>query len=159
MVYRALQKDVPMFNTAVSQSKDNTNPIGKIDEILGPIHHFVFTVTPFPGVNPADVRPGSKIYIDKAFMLPIVIFTNPQKPTGPRRIGGGVGGRGGPGGPRGGPGGRSFGGPGGQQRGGNFQGGNYQGGNFQGGNFQGGNRGFAPRQGNQNWNRNGANNR
>lgn len=134
MVYRALIKDVPMFNQSVSSSRDAPNVIGKIDEILGPVSHFLFTVTPVPGVDPSSVKAGSKVYIDKAFVLPLVIFTNPLKNTGPKRLGGGVAGR-------------KFGGPGGQRPPqGNF--------NRGPGGPQGGQRNFQPRPGNQNWQRN-----
>ena len=133
MVYRALQQDVVMFNQGVSSSADGNNVIGKVDEILGPVKKYMFTVTPVDGVNPNSLKKGSKIYIDRAFILPLNIFLNPPKPTGGR---GGAGFRGAPrGGFRGGRGG--FGGaPGaGGQRGG-----------FRGGSFGGNNRG-GPRGG------------
>ena len=135
MVYRALQPDVAMFNQTVSSSADGNNIIGKIDEILGPVKKYMFTVTPVEGVNPNSFKKGSKIYLDKAFVLPLNIFLNPPKPTG-GSFRGGAGGRGAPrGGFRGGRGG--FGGaPGaGGQRGG-----------FRGGSFGGNNRG-GPRGG------------
>lgn len=93
MVYKSLIADVPMFNQTVSSAKESRNDVGKIDEILGPTGAFYFTVTPAAGINPADFKVGSKVYLDKAFTLPIHIFTNPQKPSGPKRIGGGVAGR------------------------------------------------------------------
>ena len=93
MVYKSLIKDVPMFNQQVSSSKDTSTPIGRIDEILGPLKHFYFTVAPSQGIEPSSVKAGSKIYLDKAFILPLIIFTNPIKPSGPKRMGGGVGGR------------------------------------------------------------------
>ncbi len=146
MVYKALQTtEVPMFNQGVSSSPDGNNIIGKVDEILGPVKNYLFTVTPAEGVNPSSFKKGSKIYLDRAFTLPMHIFVNPPKPTGgfrggaggrggaPRGRGGFGGGRGGFGGGRGG-----FGGG----RGGSFGGG--RGGSFGGSGGFGG-RGGAPR--------------
>ncbi len=132
MVYRALQPDVVMFNQSISSSADGNNIIGKVDEILGQVKKYMFTVTPVEGVNPSSFKKGSKIYLDKAFILPLNIFTNPPKPTGGSF-------RGGP--PRGGPRGGGFRGA----RGG-FAAGGQRGGGFRGGSFGGNSRG-APRGG------------
>ena len=80
-----------MFNQPVHSSSKADKQIGKIDEILGPVGKYLFTVTPVEGVAPDSFSKGAKIYIDKAFILPIVIFTNPIKPSGPKRVGGGIG--------------------------------------------------------------------
>ena len=79
-----------MFNQPVHSSSKGDKPIGKVDEILGPVGSFYFTVNPAQGVQVDSFTKGDKIYMDKAFILPLVIFTNPQKPTGPKRIGGGI---------------------------------------------------------------------
>ena len=89
MVFRSLIKDVPIFNQGVHSSPKGDKQIGKVDEILGPVGKFYFTVTPFEGVAPDSFAKGAKIYIDKAFLLPLIIFTNPIKPSGPKRVGGG----------------------------------------------------------------------
>ena len=137
LLYKGVQKDlVPMFNQEVYSSNSNGQSIGRIDEILGPVGGYMFNVLPNEGVKAKSLKEGSKIYLDRAFFLPLVIFTNPQKP---KFSPGGAGrGRGGFGGGRGG----FQGGRGGFQGGrGGFQGGR---GGFQGGRggFQGGRGGF-----------------
>ena len=100
MVFKALIDDVVMFNQQVSTSKDGSKIIGKIDEILGPVKKYLFTVTPSEGINVESIKIGQKIYLDQAFVLPLHIFTNPQKSS----FRGGSNSRGGMsrGGPRGG---------------------------------------------------------
>ena len=134
MVFQSLIKDVVMFNQQVYSSPKGDTAIGKIDEILGKVDRYYFTVNPVPGVASNSLTKGTKIYLDKAFVLPIFIFTNPQKPTGPKRMGGGIGKKPGFGGNR--PQGNNFGNrpQGGRPQGNNFgnrpQGGRPQGNNF-----------------------------
>ena len=137
LVYRGLQKDlIPMFNQEIYNSNSNGQSLGRIDEILGPVSGYMFSVLPAEGVKAKSIKEGSKIYLDKAFFLPLVVFTNPQKPKG----GPGGASRGGRGGAPGGRGGFQ-GGRGGR---GGFQGGRGGRGGFQGGRggFQGGRGGF-----------------
>ena len=156
LLYKAVSKDlVPMFNQEIYNSNSNGQVLGRIDEILGPVSDYMFTVLPAEGVKAKSIKAGSKIYLDRAFFLPLVIFTNPQKPkfspSGASR-----GGRGGFQGGRGG----FQGGRGGFQGGrGGFQGGRggFQGsrGGFQGsrGGFQGGRGGFQGSRGGYQGNR------
>ena len=130
MVFKALIQDVPMFNQQVYLSRDTVSPVGRIDEILGPVKNFYFTVSPANGINIESMTAGAKLYLDKAFILPLVIFTNPQKPSGPKRMGKQIGK------PNfGNRGGNNFGqkkpGQFGNQQGQKFHGGNRGGGNFQ----------------------------
>ena len=148
-----------MFNQEVYNSNNNGQVIGRIDEILGPITGYMFNVIPAEGVKAKSLKEGSKIYLDKAFFLPMTVFTNPQKPR-PAPGGASRGGRGGAPGGRGGfQGGRGGfqGGRGGFQGGrGGFQGGR---GGFQGGRggFQGGRGGFQGGRGGFQGNRGGFN--
>ena len=135
LLYRGLQKDIiPMFNQEVYSSSSNGQAIGRIDEILGPVSGHMFSVLPAEGIKAKSIKEGSKIYLDKAFFLPLVVFTNPQKP----KFSPGSAGRGGRGGRGGSPGGR-----------GGFQGSRGGRGGFQGGRggFRGGRGGFQGNRG------------
>ena len=83
MIYKALINDlVPMFNQEVYNSNQNGQVIGKIDEIMGQTANYMFTVIPAQGINSKNMKEGDKIYLDRAFFLPMTTFTNPQKPRG-----------------------------------------------------------------------------
>ena len=92
LVFKSLIRDVPMFNHFVYLSKNSSsNPIGKTDEIFGPVNKFMFTVKPSEGIN--KLGDGQKIYIDRNFVLNLDIFTNPKKSAvkkpsgGPKKFG------------------------------------------------------------------------
>lgn len=140
LLFKGTQKDlVPMFNQEVYNSASNGQSLGKIDEILGPVAGYLFSVLPAEGIKAKSIKEGTKIYLDRNFFLPLVVFTNPQKPRGGAggARGGRGGGRGGFGGGRGGFGGGRGGFSGGR---GGFQGGSAGRGGFGGGRggFQGG---------------------
>ena len=80
MVCKANIKDVPMFNQVVLNSLKNGQQIGKVDEISGPINNYFFSVSPDEGINLQSMKKGTKIYIDKAFVLPLDYFLNAEKP-------------------------------------------------------------------------------
>ena len=102
LIFKASCKDMPMFNQVVYLEKNmnNTSSLGKIDEVLGPVNEFMFSVTPKEGINMENIKDGTKIYLDQNFFLPMTIFTEPNKtkriskPSG-RGGRGGSGGRGG----------------------------------------------------------------
>ena len=98
--------DVPMFNQPVLNSDRNGSPLGRVDEILGPVGKYMFTAIPAEGIKLDSLQKGKKVYIDRAFLLPLDRFLNPGKPTSfgaGRGRGGAPGGfRGGRGAPRGG---------------------------------------------------------
>eukprot|EP01027_Heterolobosea_sp_BB2_P002047 GEZU01003083.1.p1 GENE.GEZU01003083.1~~GEZU01003083.1.p1 ORF type:complete len:148 (-),score=30.36 GEZU01003083.1:389-832(-) len=115
MVYKSVTSDlIPMFNANIYT--ENKVPIGKVEEVMGPINEVYFSVKPVEGVNPASYKPGDKVYIAPDKLLPKERFLPKEKPTGApkskpqgqqgknagRGRGGARGGRGGRGGARGG---------------------------------------------------------
>ncbi|KAE8147202.1 Gar1/Naf1 RNA binding region-domain-containing protein [Aspergillus avenaceus] len=124
MVCESINPKIPYFNAPIYL--ENKTPIGKIDEVLGPINQVYFTIKPQEGIVATSFKPGDKVYIGGDKLLPLEKFLpKPKPPPGaakPKRAGGAGrgaarGGRGGPrGGGRGGFGG-GFGGRGGAPRG------------------------------------------
>ncbi|KAJ5898889.1 hypothetical protein N7495_003633 [Penicillium taxi] len=149
---------IPYFNAPIYL--ENKTPIGKVDEVLGPINQLYFTVKPQDGIVATSFKPGDKVYIGGDKLLPLEKFLPKPKVTGPKvkraggaaRGAGGFGGRGGARG-RGGFGGRGGGdrGRGGFSRGGGRggRGGSSFGGRGGGGGFggRGGGGGFGGRGG------------
>ncbi|BGP38817.1 H/ACA snoRNP pseudouridylase subunit [Rhodotorula kratochvilovae] len=128
----SLPSKVPYFNAPIYLP--TKAPIGKVDEILGPINEVYFTIKPQAGIVATSFTAGDKVCISTDKLLPIERFLpQPKAPAGskPKKRGGAAGGRGGRGAPRGGRGGfSSRGGGGGFSRGG---GGGGRGGGFGGG--------------------------
>lgn len=46
-------------------------PIGKVDEILGPINQVYFTIKPQEGIVAASFKAGDKVYIGGDKLLPL----------------------------------------------------------------------------------------
>ncbi|EAW10791.1 H/ACA ribonucleoprotein complex subunit GAR1/NAF1 [Aspergillus clavatus NRRL 1] len=142
MVCESVNPKIPYFNAPIYL--ENKTPIGKVDEVLGPINQVYFTVKPQEGIVATSFKAGDKVYIGGDKLLPLEKFLpKPKAPAGakPRKTIGGRGGargamRGGRGGPPRGRGGmsRGRGGP----RGGGFGGGGFGGGGFRGGSRGGG---------------------
>ena len=132
LIYKATCSDVPMFNQTVYTSKtpNDSTSLGKIDEILGPVKDFMFTVIPKDGIQTGSVKDETKIYLDKNFFLPMTTFTNPKTKRISKGRGRGRGrGRGmsrGSGNSRGRGFSRSFGGGSSRGRGGGFRRGGYR---------------------------------
>ncbi|RJE27260.1 hypothetical protein PHISCL_00391 [Aspergillus sclerotialis] len=133
MVCESVNPKIPYFNAPIYL--ENKTPIGKVDEILGPINQVYFTIKPQEGIVATSFKPGDKVYIGGDKLLPLEKFLpKPKGPPGPKpkkgvakpgMRGGRGGGRGAPRGGRGGaPRGR------GAPRGGGFRGG--RGGGFRG---------------------------
>ncbi|KAJ5770038.1 uncharacterized protein N7511_002089 [Penicillium nucicola] len=133
MVCESINPKIPYFNAPIYL--ENKTPIGKVDEVLGPINQVYFTVKPQEGIVATSFKPGDKVYIGGDKLLPLEKFLpKPKAPPGPKvkRAGGARGGArggfgggrggfsrgGGRGAPRGGRGGFSRGGGGGFSRGG-----------------------------------------
>ncbi|GAB6018650.1 H/ACA snoRNP pseudouridylase subunit [Chamberlinius hualienensis] len=128
LVIKATMEKVPYFNSYVYL--ENKKPIGKIDEIFGPIKDYYISVNLVSDMKATSFTEKQTMYVDPNKLLPPEKFTG----TGQRGGGGrgrGRGGRGGGGrgggrgfGGRGGGGGRGFRGGGGGG-GGGFRGGGY----------------------------------
>jgi H/ACA ribonucleoprotein complex subunit 1 len=79
-------------------------PIGKVDEILGPLNQVFFTIKPQEGIQAKSFKAGDKFYIGGDKLLPLDRFLPKPKPVGGAarvKKPAGAGGRGG-GGARGG---------------------------------------------------------
>ncbi|KAJ5190417.1 uncharacterized protein N7498_009402 [Penicillium cinerascens] len=132
MVCESINPKIPYFNAPIYL--ENKTPIGKVDEVLGPINQVYFTVKPQEGIVATSFKTGDKVFIGGDKLLPLEKFLpKPAAPAGakPKRAGGARGGRGGAPRGRGGFGGRGgggFGGRGGAPRGrGGFGGGGFGG--------------------------------
>ncbi len=108
LLCRCTNPKVPYFNGRVFL--ENKTQIGQVDEILGPINNFSFSIKMKEGMKASSFKEGSKVYIDPMQLLPLDRFLS--KPPTKKLDGmpgargrGGRGGRGGFGGDRGGRGG------------------------------------------------------
>ncbi|KAF9228543.1 Gar1-domain-containing protein [Gyrodon lividus] len=100
-----LPDKVPYFNAPIYLQ--NKSPIGKVDEILGPINEVYFSVKMGQGMVASSFNKGDKVYIGGDKLLPIERFLPKPKVTGVKKRGRG-GARGGIQRGRGVPGGRGF---------------------------------------------------
>ena len=102
LICKCTNTKVPYFNGRVFL--ENKSQIGQVDEILGPINNYSFSVKMKEGMKASSFKAGSKVYIDPMQLLPLDRFL-PKAPT--KKLDGSRG-RGGRGGfaPRGGAGGR-----------------------------------------------------
>lgn len=60
-----------------SQSNTRQTPIGKVDEILGPINQVYFTIKPQEGIVATSFKPGDKVYIGGDKLLPLEKYAIP----------------------------------------------------------------------------------
>ncbi|KZZ93819.1 H/ACA ribonucleoprotein complex, subunit Gar1, eukaryote [Moelleriella libera RCEF 2490] len=120
MFCRSSNVKIPYFNAPIFL--ENKTPIGKVDEVLGPINEVYFTIKPQEGIVATSFKSGDKVYIGGDKLLPLEKFLPKPKVPGekkPKRAGGARGGRGAPrGAGRGGPRGGARGGRGGPRGGG-----------------------------------------
>lgn len=74
----------PKFNRGVYL--ENKAKIGSVDEILGPLNAFYFSVKPVEGVNAKNFEEGQVFYMNPEDLLSTDRFTKPQapRPKGPR---------------------------------------------------------------------------
>ncbi|OLL21852.1 H/ACA ribonucleoprotein complex subunit 1 [Neolecta irregularis DAH-3] len=79
MVYTSTNSKIPYFNAPIYL--ENKSPIGKVDEILGPMNQVYFTVKPQDGIVAASFHAGDKVYIGPDKLLPLDRFL--PKPTPP----------------------------------------------------------------------------
>ncbi|KZZ96252.1 H/ACA ribonucleoprotein complex, subunit Gar1, eukaryote [Ascosphaera apis ARSEF 7405] len=118
LVCESINPKIPYFNAPIYL--ENKTPIGKVDEVLGPINQVYFTIKPQEGIQATSFKPGDKVYIGGDKLLPLEKFLpKPKPPPGAPKVkkaaGRGGAARGGRGGPARGRGG--FGGRGGAPRG------------------------------------------
>lgn len=52
-------------------------PIGKVDEVLGPVNQVYFTVKPQEGIVATSFKPGDKVFIGGDKLLPLEKYVNP----------------------------------------------------------------------------------
>ncbi|KAL5340514.1 Gar1/Naf1 RNA binding region-domain-containing protein [Aspergillus crustosus] len=69
MVCESINPKIPYFNAPIYL--ENKTPIGKVDEILGPINQVYFTVKPQEGIVATSFKTGDKVYIGGDKLLPI----------------------------------------------------------------------------------------
>ncbi len=74
-----LPTKVPYFNAPIYLS--NKSPIGKVDEILGPINEVYFTIKMQDGVVADSFKKGDKVFIGGDKLLPIERFLPKPKPA------------------------------------------------------------------------------
>ncbi|KAF4691242.1 H/ACA snoRNP pseudouridylase subunit [Perkinsus olseni] len=107
MVCKCTHTKVPYFNGRVFL--ENKSQIGQVDEILGPINEFYFSVKMQEGVVAKSFKPGQKVYIDGNQTLPMERFLPVKKTIGPKKHAAGGKGKGGKGKGGKGKGGKGFG--------------------------------------------------
>ena len=76
---------VPKFNRGLYL--ESKAKIGSVDEILGPINSFFFSVKPADGVKPDSFKPGQTFYMSPEDLLPMERFTQKKQSGGPRQGG------------------------------------------------------------------------
>ncbi|KAH3910723.1 hypothetical protein HBH56_145340 [Parastagonospora nodorum] len=96
MFCESINTKIPYFNAPVYL--ENKTPIGKVDEILGPLNQVFFTIKPQEGIQAKSFKAGDKFYIGGDKLLPLDRFLPKPKPApGAARVKkpAGAGGRGG----------------------------------------------------------------
>ncbi|KAL1978744.1 hypothetical protein VTN31DRAFT_1603 [Thermomyces dupontii] len=78
MVCESINPKIPYFNAPIYL--ENKTPIGKVDEVLGPINQVYFTVKPQEGIVASSFKAGDKFYIGNDKLLPLERFLPKPKP-------------------------------------------------------------------------------
>ncbi|KAJ5109232.1 hypothetical protein N7456_005907 [Penicillium angulare] len=69
MVCESINPKIPYFNAPIYL--ENKTPIGKVDEVLGPINQVYFTIKPQDGIVATSFKPGDKVFIGGDKLLPL----------------------------------------------------------------------------------------
>jgi H/ACA ribonucleoprotein complex subunit 1 len=85
MVCKCTNEKVPYFNGRIFL--ENKAQIGQVDEILGPINNYMFSVKMQEGMSASSFKPSQKVYIDPQQLLPMDRFL-PKAPIKKERTGG-----------------------------------------------------------------------
>ncbi|KAF2166209.1 hypothetical protein M409DRAFT_33968, partial [Zasmidium cellare ATCC 36951] len=72
MVCESINTKIPYFNAPIYL--ENKTPIGKVDEILGPLNQVFFTIKPQEGIQATSFKNGDKFYIGGDKLLPLEKF-------------------------------------------------------------------------------------
>lgn len=144
MFCESINTKIPYFNAPIYL--ENKTPVGKVDEILGPLNQVFFTIKPQEGIQAKSFKAGDKFYIGGDKLLPLDRFLpKPKPPPGAPKVKkpAGAGGRGGARGGRGRGAPRGRGGFGGDRGGRGGSRGGFGGGRGGGGFSRGGSGGFS----------------
>lgn len=90
LVCKSLLNDqVPYFNGRIFL--ENKEEIGKVDEILGPISTYFFSIKMNSGVKAESFNVGTKVFIDPQQLLPMSrFFPKPSSPKSTKKTGDGA---------------------------------------------------------------------
>ncbi|PYH89933.1 Gar1-domain-containing protein [Aspergillus ellipticus CBS 707.79] len=77
MVCESINPKIPYFNAPIYL--ENKTPIGKVDEVLGPINQVYFTIKPQEGIVATSFKAGDKVYIGGDKLLPLENWREAQE--------------------------------------------------------------------------------
>ncbi|RMJ26300.1 hypothetical protein PHISP_02832 [Aspergillus sp. HF37] len=84
MLCESVNPKIPYFNAPIYL--ENKTPIGKVDEVMGPINQVYFTIKPQEGIVATSFKPGDKVYIGGDKLLPLEKFLpKPKAPLGAKK--------------------------------------------------------------------------
>ncbi|KAF2242091.1 Gar1-domain-containing protein [Trematosphaeria pertusa] len=69
MFCESINPKIPYFNAPIYL--ENKTPVGKVDEILGPLNQVYFTIKPQEGIQAKSFKVGDKFYIGGDKLLPL----------------------------------------------------------------------------------------
>lgn len=69
MMCTSTNEKIPYFNAPIYL--ENKTPVGKVDEILGPITQVYFTIKPSEGIQAKSFKKGDKFFIGGDKLLPL----------------------------------------------------------------------------------------
>jgi H/ACA ribonucleoprotein complex subunit 1 len=69
MVCESINTKIPYFNAPIYL--ENKTPVGKVDEIMGPLNQVYFTIKPQEGIVATSFKRGDKFFIGGDRLLPV----------------------------------------------------------------------------------------